>query len=401
MKDSVMLPPHHHRYDIDTKFTLGNATLSLTITNVSVEDAGIYRCILDLLNVHQDIKLIVNGDAGFEWIPSTQAPIKKTLNQDIELTWTYRTSKRIHKIIIYRTKDEESSPENVGVWTVGNGYKPDPSLSTDVHFSKNFTNDGGKVSIKLIRAIYKDFDLTYFCHVYCEGSFDDKQGIELTSHRPKCRAESKHIEAREKEAAVFKWSFEYPYGAVAVMFWLETTNVVVSYANIQRKYVDDIGFWYMDTFELYSHFKGKFSFSKSVPDIDGKEWITLTLRRVTRQDFNATYFCKVVHGDGQLSQCKVILTQKFDSEPDDVKGDETRNQTSKEHTPSLGLIIPFVVITTVVIILVLVLAYLIYKMRNRKKKRCTTDDTDCADGVCITPSNQDVITSNTSLVTST
>ncbi|XP_050419366.1 uncharacterized protein LOC126832555 [Patella vulgata] len=249
----------------------------LTISNVTLEDSGIYRCYLDLLKKYRDIQLAVTD---FRWL-KTRNPVKSTLRQDVKLVWEYQNSRPLHKIDIIRFDNNTNQVENIGEWTVVNGFVVDPFLSTEVELILR----GERITLKLSEPIYKDFDKIYRCQVYYGESFSEVSEIQLIAERPALTF-AYHI---IKDELHLVWNYRYRYPVVAVILVQKGSNLT------------ELGFWYQGKFEIEKHYMGRLMFKKTRAEIDGfiEENITLTILNVTHDDLKFSYRCEIIPGDGQ------------------------------------------------------------------------------------------------------
>ncbi|KAK6167490.1 hypothetical protein SNE40_021506 [Patella caerulea] len=277
LKDDMVTMTDDERYNLQKTQNETRQEITLTITNVTVEDSGIYRCYIDLLKDYKDIQLNITD---FRWL-KTRNPVKSTLRQDVELVWKYESSRSIHRIDIIRYGNNTNQVENIGKWTEVKGFVVDPFLSTEAQLGLSEE----RIALKFIQTIYKDFEKIYRCQVYYGKSFSEISEIQLIAERPTLAFSYDII--NDQLHLVWKYRYHYP---IAV--------VILEQKGSKLK---ELGFWYQGNFEIEKNYTGRLMFNKTMADIGGfiEEKITLTILSVTRDDVNFPYRCDVIPGDGQ------------------------------------------------------------------------------------------------------
>ncbi|XP_050409772.1 uncharacterized protein LOC126824567 isoform X2 [Patella vulgata] len=314
---------------------LDDTRLILTIKNVTLYDAGIYRCKLHASGEYKDINLKVE-DWEFQWIYTTN-PMVSRLNKDILLVWKYRSLKLVNEISFNRYSNYTKEGHRIGVWTTKDGFKSDVS-NVKLDMSKYKAVD--ELSLILINATKDDFNLIYICQI-SHGANVNQKGIQLEIKKPTLYSKSSIITDCVIE---FQWYYDYDYPARAIIF--------------NRQLHDEplkVGFWIDGRFKpTLDGGQDRVKFEKT-DHLQGGAHITLKLLNVTKDDFSYNYTCKCVFTDKTIAvSASVEITTE--ERPNGTDG----YTLSREGLDRMNIV---AVVTTVVLTVIILIAVL-YKRCN-------------------------------------
>ncbi|XP_055954921.1 uncharacterized protein LOC126812093 isoform X4 [Patella vulgata] len=343
------------KYELLLTKTDGQIKITFIVNNITDTDYSLYRCYLN--NQPGEYKDINISLAGFTWMPTAREPVISTLRQDVELSWEYKTTKSINKIIFSRKHQITNHTIDIGIWTIEKGFKQDRvDVSTELILNKVSINNGGveRISLQLQQTVNDDFDKIYYCHVFYDDQISYKQGVQLVAERSEC--EGKNIKS-DKNRSIFTWMYQYRY---------PITAVIISRIDSSRKEEDDLGYWYQNKFVSETLFKDRLVFNITELADDRRE-ITLVLFNTTGSDFNSTYLCKVIPADGQFCQCRLKLNDVDDLNHDNYTAPTGITKPRDKIVSSINSS-PIIVVAVIIPVLVIIcILTTILVVRKRQK----------------------------------
>ncbi|XP_050394267.1 uncharacterized protein LOC126812093 isoform X5 [Patella vulgata] len=343
------------KYELQLTRTDGQIKITFLVHDITDTDYGVYRCYLN--NQPGEYKDINISLADFTWVPTTREPVNSTLRQDVELSWEYQTHKSINKISFSRQNNITNQTTDIGVWTIEKGFKQNRvDVSTELILNITQIHKRGveRISLQLQQTIIDDFDKTYYCHVVYDDHISYSQGVELVAERSTCKG--KGIES-DKSGTTFTWMYHYRYPIIAVK---------ISRIDSTGKEEDYLGYWYQNKFLPEPLFKGRLVFN--ITEVaDDRRQITLVLIDTSESDFNLTYICKVIPGDGHFCQCRLQLNDVDDLNHDNYTAPTGITKPRDKIVSSINSS-PIIVVAVIIPVLVIIcILTTILVVRKRQK----------------------------------
>ncbi|XP_050399740.1 uncharacterized protein LOC126816976 isoform X2 [Patella vulgata] len=158
------------RYEIQKTATIQGQHITLNITNVTLQDAGIYRCKVDLTDHSKDINLTV---IDFQW-KSNMATMKVRVANNITMQWEYVSKAEFEYIFLFRKSMEDDNRRGLVKWEYGIEAERWKDDRMDLRL---ITNNSTKIIFNL-RTLVED-DLKYKYHLQLKYS-----DTCIISHKP-------------------------------------------------------------------------------------------------------------------------------------------------------------------------------------------------------------------------
>ncbi|KAK6187049.1 hypothetical protein SNE40_006298 [Patella caerulea] len=282
-----------------TKYTheLHGTGIVVTIKSVTLDDAGIYTCEVDVAGVYIDI-YITTFSSNIEltvidwedmWI-STTNPVVSRLYKDVELVWKYRYPIMVREITFIRYNNITEDEYKLGVWTAEDGFKTDVR---NVEMVKTIDEQNVELRLTLENVMKDDVNLFYICQV-SDGKNFNQNGIQLDMEKPKVYSNPPVI---KDDVIEFEWHYEYDYPAHSITF---TRHLNAEPLNV--------GYWTKKKFNpTLDGGKDRVKFDKKDRYGGVGADLTLKLLNVTRDDFSYIYTCKCVFIDSESTAADVKI----------------------------------------------------------------------------------------------
>ncbi|XP_050401176.1 uncharacterized protein LOC126818039 [Patella vulgata] len=331
----------------------------LTIRNVTLEDAGFYRCQIDSTKEYTDINLSISD---FQW--KTKIDTKTVVVGDgVSIIWKYQLDGNIpHRIRIYR---HNGVMQDLFVWE----NDDETTIKSKIRMSVQRTKgEDGTFTLNLMVNYTVMVDLIYIYMVQLEfkdGCSKNSEPVSLTE-KQLIFPDTPIMESLPQEDVTFVWRYRYTYPALMVFLTrMKATNPKV----------DSIGYWHAEEFvSSLDNDTNRLTLNITerhvASDIEGQ--ITVKLRNASTGDFNYGYKCRIIFPN-QHQSSNIIILKVLEKQTRTEKR-RTKTDDSRLHNGEVAAIILWVLFIVAVVVAAVVMWRNREKLRNCIKQRKKAED---------------------------
>ncbi|KAK6168031.1 hypothetical protein SNE40_021937 [Patella caerulea] len=277
-------------------------TKVLTIKNVTLKDAGVYRCKMDFTDVYQDTSLTVHD---YKWLSDIKR-MQVNLGQDVTIKWQFVTDAEQNVSIykITRNKLFPFSAESQALIRWTNGVEINRINDDRMEFNLKENNNRKTVMLSLQNIVPDDFKYLYDIVIeISETCYKSERNVSF------------------EEDLKFKWlhssnTFTSTIHKDVELVWkyqsLKLANKIIIYKKIINSLEPKTQIVMWTTEDKFKHDQSNVKLIKSniIHNNNDGELLRLHVKSPTNEDFNCIYTCQVYYGIVNFNESEIQLKLK-------------------------------------------------------------------------------------------